>query len=67
LLAINLTLGAALILSAGHVAYAAWVPKSGGGMLSVTGTWLHDLHASNRMEGDYAVLTLAWQFGTSDN
>ena len=44
-----------------------WIPKSGGGKFSVTGTWLHDLHASNRMEGDYAVVTLAWQFGASAN
>jgi hypothetical protein len=43
------------------------MPKSGGGKFSVTGTWLHDLHATNRMEGDYAVVTLAWQFGAADN
>jgi len=40
-----------------------WIPKSGGGKFSVTGTWLHDLHATNRLEGDYAVVTLVWQFG----
>ena len=42
-----------------------WMPKSGGGKFSVTGTWLHDLHATDRLEGDYAVVTLAWQFGAS--
>jgi hypothetical protein len=42
-----------------------WIPKSGGGNFSVTGTWLHDLHATDRMEGDYAVVTLTWQFGES--
>ncbi len=42
-----------------------WMPKSGGGKFSVTGTWLHDLHATDRLEGDYVVVTLAWQFGAS--
>jgi len=42
-----------------------WIPKSGGGKFSVTGTWLHDLHATDRVEGDYAVVTLAWQFGAA--
>ena len=41
------------------------MPKFGGGKLSVTGTWLHDLNATDRLEGDYAVVTLAWQFGAS--
>lgn len=27
----------------------------------------HDLHATNRLEADYAVVTLAWQFIASDN
>jgi hypothetical protein len=40
-----------------------WTPKSDGGKFSITGTWLHDLHATNRLEGDYAVVTLVWQFG----
>ena len=44
-----------------------WLPKWGGGNFSVTGTWLHDLHATDRMEGDYAVVTLTWQFGESDS
>jgi hypothetical protein len=42
-----------------------WMPESGDGKFSVTGTWLHDLHATDRMEGDYAAITLAWQFGAS--
>ncbi|NHZ72942.1 MAG: hypothetical protein GWP16_00520 [Nitrospirae bacterium] len=42
-----------------------WMPKSGGGKFSVTGTWLHDLHATDRLEGDYVVVTLAWQFGAT--
>jgi len=44
-----------------------WVPASGGGKFSVTGTWLHDLDATNRLESDYAVVTLAWQFGSTGN
>ena len=44
-----------------------WTPKSGGGKFSITGTWLHDLHTTNRLKGDSAVVTLAWQFGVSAN
>ncbi len=40
-----------------------WTPKSDDGKFSITATWLHDLHATNRLEGDYAVVTLVWQFG----
>jgi hypothetical protein len=40
-----------------------WVPASGEGAFSVSGAWLHDLHATNRLESDYAQLTLVWQFG----
>jgi hypothetical protein len=43
-----------------------WMPKAGG-KFSITGTWLHDLHTTDRLEGDYAVVTLAWQFGASGN
>jgi hypothetical protein len=42
-----------------------WVPASGGGKFSVSGTWLHDLGATNRLESDYAVVTLGWQLGES--
>jgi hypothetical protein len=42
-----------------------WVPASGGGKFSVSGTWLHDLDATNRLESDYAVVTLVWQFGAA--
>jgi hypothetical protein len=40
-----------------------WVPAFGGGRFSVSATWLHDLDASNRLESDYAVVTLGWQLG----
>jgi len=42
-----------------------WVPSFGGGRFSVMGTWLHDLDATNRLESDYAHVTLAWQFGAT--
>jgi len=29
-----------------------WMPKSGSGKFSVTGTWLHDLNATDRLEGE---------------
>jgi hypothetical protein len=43
-----------------------WIPSAGGGAFSVSGTWFHDLDATNRLESDYAVVTLVWQFGSSD-
>ena len=42
-----------------------WIPKAGGGNFSISGTWLHDLDATRRLESDYAVVTLAWLFGSS--
>lgn len=42
-----------------------WVPASGGGKFSVSGSWLHDLDATNRLESDYAVVTLVWQLGAA--
>ncbi len=42
-----------------------WIPASGGGKFSVSGSWLHDLDATNRLESDYAVVTLARQFGSN--
>jgi hypothetical protein len=44
-----------------------WAPASGGGKFSITGSWLHDLDATNRMEADYAVVTFAWLFGGADD
>ena len=40
-----------------------WIPESGGGRFSVTASWLHDLDATNRMESDYVVVSLAWVLG----
>jgi hypothetical protein len=38
-----------------------WTPVAGDGKFSLTGTWLHDLDATNRLESDYGVVTLVWQ------
>jgi hypothetical protein len=43
-----------------------WIPKAGDGKFSVSGNWLHDLEATNRLESDYVVVTLAYQFGASE-
>jgi hypothetical protein len=39
-----------------------WTPAAAGGKLAVVGKWMHDLHAKNRFESDYGILTVAWQF-----
>jgi hypothetical protein len=38
-----------------------WIP--GAGKFSITASWLHDLDSTNRLESDYAVVTLGWQLG----
>jgi hypothetical protein len=38
-----------------------WTPAAGDGKISIIGTWLHDLDATNRRESDYGVVTLVWQ------
>ncbi len=40
-----------------------WVPTTKKGNFSVTGSWLHDLDATRRLEADYALVTLSWVFG----
>ncbi|MGI9390521.1 MAG: SphA family protein [Boseongicola sp.] len=39
-----------------------WVPKSGGGNLTILGKWIHDFSSTNRFESDYATITAAWTF-----
>ena len=39
-----------------------WIPKLGGGRLTVLGKWMHDFSAENRFESDYLTLTGAWSF-----
>lgn len=38
-----------------------WIPRSGKPSVSVS--WLHDLDATNKLESDYAVITMGWQLG----
>ncbi len=39
-----------------------WIPKSGGGRLTVLGKWIHDFDAKNRFESDYFTITGGWKF-----
>jgi hypothetical protein len=48
----SLGLGAALF----------WIPKRAGGNLLVSGKWLRDLWADNRLEADYLILEIGWTF-----
>ncbi len=48
------SLGAGLAIS--------WIPAFGGGKVAVSGKWLHDIDATNRMEADYGALSISVQF-----
>ena len=39
-----------------------WIPKLGGGQLTILGKWIHDFSAKNRFESDYVTLTGSWKF-----
>ncbi len=39
-----------------------WIPESAGGKVLVTGKWLHDVHAKNRLNADYGALTIIVTF-----
>ncbi len=39
-----------------------WIPKSGGGRLTVLGKWLHDFSTKNRFESDFFTIAGAWKF-----
>lgn len=40
----------------------SWIPQSANGRFVVSGTWIHDTEATNRIEADYATLTFALTF-----
>ena len=40
----------------------SWVPEFGSGDVAITGGWLHDVDATNRLEADYGSLTIAVRF-----
>jgi hypothetical protein len=39
-----------------------WLPELGHGNLSLIAKWLHDLEATNRLNGDYGQVTAAYRF-----
>lgn len=39
-----------------------WTPAFAEGRLAISGKWLHDLHAENRFDSDYGLVTVAWKF-----
>jgi hypothetical protein len=40
----------------------SWIPAFGGGKVAISGKWLHDLDATNRLEADYGALSIAVTF-----
>ncbi len=48
--------------SAGLGLAASWIPASGGGNVAVSGIWLHDVTATNRLKADYGVLSVGISF-----
>ncbi len=40
----------------------SWIPKSGGGAIALSASWLHDVHSKNRLSGDYGVISFSMQF-----
>lgn len=39
-----------------------WTPKVAKGEVVVMAKWLHDFHSSNRLQGNYGVLTVAYKY-----
>jgi hypothetical protein len=48
--------------SVGLGAALFWIPKFASGDLVISAKWVRDLHATNRLEGDYAVVDLVFAF-----
>ena len=48
--------------SAGIGLAISWIPAAGGGNVAISGKWLHDLTATNRLEADYGVLSVGITF-----
>ncbi|WP_175556969.1 SphA family protein [Shimia gijangensis] len=40
----------------------SWIPKSAGGAVAFSASWVHDVHSKNRLSGDYATLSFSIQF-----
>lgn len=40
----------------------SWIPKSGGGNVAFSASWVRDIHSRKRLSGDYATLSFSVQF-----
>ncbi len=40
----------------------SWIPKSAGGAVAISASWVHDVHSKNRLSGDYGTVSLSIQF-----
>lgn len=40
----------------------SWIPKSAGGAVALSASWVHDVHSKNRLSGDYGAISLSYQF-----
>ncbi len=40
----------------------SWIPKSSGGSVALSASWVHDVHSKNRLSGDYATLSFSIQY-----
>lgn len=40
----------------------SWIPKSAGGAVALSASWVHDVHSENRLSGDYATISFGIQF-----
>ncbi len=40
----------------------SWIPKSAGGAVALSASWIHDVHSENRLSGDYATISFGIQF-----
>ncbi|MBT3143649.1 MULTISPECIES: SphA family protein [Roseobacteraceae] len=40
----------------------SWIPKSAGGSIALSASWVHDVHSKNRLSGDYGALSFSIQF-----
>jgi hypothetical protein len=40
----------------------SWIPKSAGGNVALSASWVHDVHSKNRLSGDYGAISFSIQF-----
>jgi hypothetical protein len=39
-----------------------WLPAFANGRMQVSGKWIHDLDATNRLEAEYGIVEIAFAF-----